>query len=210
MNEIPFEERRIIRELVELWQTHHEPRGLATHINRLPTYTAWGSGIGTSFFRQVYKDLCNDRRSSYIASSASEFERFLEAEYQQRAQKHAEPQAQAKAQAERLAQVEKEQAERLAQAQVEKEQAQARARAIFDALGKEMEKATTHAERVELGRKRDVLAPATGVFYVYESHCWKCKARISEAIHARCPDCGYYICGSCCSCLCGYTNERLW
>lgn len=192
LNEIPFEERRIIRELVEFWQTRYEPCNLATHIDRLPAYTAWGSGIGTSFFQQVYKDLCNDKRSSYIASSASEFERLLDTEYHLRSQKHAEPQAQAKAQAQ--AQAEKVQAER---------QAQARARANFDALGKEMAKTTIRAELRELGRKREDLAPHTGVFYTYDRHCWYCQVRISSFIVAQCSICRGYICNSCGSCLCG-------
>jgi len=85
-------------------------------------------------------------------------------------------------------------------------QNQRKARADFDALGEEMAKATTRAKLVELGRKRAVLAPHTGVSYNYENHCWNCTAHISSAIHAQCPDCKFYICGSCGSCLCGYSN----
>jgi hypothetical protein len=49
---------------------------------------------------------------------------------------------------------------------------QAQARADFDALGEEMAKATTREEFVELGRKREDLAPYTGICYPYENVCW--------------------------------------
>ena len=196
LDKIPFEERRVIDELVGLWQTRYEPRDLVTHIDRLSG--TWGSGIGASFFRQVYEDLRTDKRSKYAAFFASEFKRFLEAEYSQRAQTHAERQAQAQAKAN---------AERQAQAKAEeREEYERRARADFDALGKEMAKATTRAELVELGRKRADLAPHTGVSYVYTNHCWKCKEHISSAIHAQCSGCRFYICSSCDSCLCGSLN----
>jgi len=71
VDKIPFEERRIIDELIELWQTRYEPRDLVTHIDRLSG--TWGSGIGASFFRQMYGDLRTDKRSKYAAFSASEF-----------------------------------------------------------------------------------------------------------------------------------------
>ena len=77
-----------------------------------------------------------------------------------------------------------------------------RARVDFEALGKEMAKATTRTELVELGRKRADLAPHTGVSYVYENYCWNCRGRISSTIHARCPVCRFYICSSCGSCFC--------
>jgi len=151
LNEIPFEERRVIDELVKLRQTRYEPRDLLTHLDRLSG--SWGSGVCASFFRQVYEDLRTDRRSKYAAFSSLEFKRFLEVEYSQHAQRHAEHQAQAKkkaeaeqkAGAERRAK-EKAEAERQAQARVKKrEEDERRARANFDALGKEMAKATTRA-----------------------------------------------------------------
>ncbi len=84
-----------------------------------------------------------------------------------------------------------------------REENERKARADFDALGKEMVKATTRAELVELGRKRADLAAYTGVSYVYENHCWNCKKQISSAIDAQCSDCRFYICSSCGSCFCG-------
>src|SRR5207253_5994474 len=114
---------------------------------------------------------------------------LLEAEYRQvQAKAEAERQAQAKAEAEAKAK--------------EREEYKKRARANFDALGKEMANATTRAERVELGRNRAALAPYTGVSYVYENHCWNCKQPISSAINAQCLGCGFYICSSCGSCFC--------
>ena len=87
MDEIPSGEQRIIDELVEFWQTRHQPRDLVTHINRLSS--SWGSNRGVSFFRQVYEDLRTDKRSWYAVSSASEFQRFLEAEYRHPTQAYA-------------------------------------------------------------------------------------------------------------------------
>ena len=206
MDNIPYEARYIIDGLVKLCQTCFEPRDLDLFIRR--------NGIDASFFQQVYEDLHTDKRGKYTALSASEFKRFLEVEYGQQAKAHAEYRAQyldtwfnqAKAGAERRAQ-EKADAERQAQAKAkEREEYKKKARADFDALGKEMANATTRVELVELGRKRTELAPYTGVSYVYENHCWNCKAHISSAIHAQCPDCTFYICGSCGACLCGFLN----
>ena len=59
---------------------------------------------------------------------------------------------------------------------------------------------TTHAEPVELGRKRAELAPYSGSKYPYQNVCWYCHNSISSAIHARCPDCSWYICSNCGSC----------
>lgn len=185
MDEIPFEERRVIGELVEFWQTHYAPRDLVKHIDRL--FDSWGSGIGASFFQQVYEDLRTAKRSDYATFSASQFKRFLEVEYSQPAQTHAERLDRTKAK--------------------EREEHERRARADFDALGKEMAQATTRAELVTLGRKRAYLAPHTGVSYVYENHCWRCKEHISSAIHAQCPSCRFYICSSCGACLCGYVGR---
>jgi len=171
LDEIPFKERRVISELVEFWQNHYEPRRLFAHIASLSS--AMGSGVVASFFQQVRKDLRIDERNKY-AASASEFERFLEAEYRERTKAE-----------------EREESERRAKASDD-----------FNALGKEMAKATTRAELVELGRKRADLAPHTGISYVYENHCWQCKTHISSAIHAQCPNCSFYICSSCGSCFC--------
>ena len=181
MDEIPFEERRVIHALVIFWQTRNEHPDLVRSYPDLLRLIDRCS-MGTSFFWQVYHDLCSDRRSEYTASSASEFQRFLEAEYRQPTRAYADRRAQAKAE--------------------EREEYEKRARANFVALGKEMVKATTRAELIELGRKRADLAPHTGISYVYENHCWNCKTHISSAIHARCPKCKLYICGSCGSCFC--------
>jgi len=217
LDKIPFEERRVIDELVQFWQTGYEPHDLVIHIDRI--CGSWGSGIGTSFFRQVYKELRTGERSKYAAFSAIEFKQFLEAEYSQQARIYAKrlAQAQAEAEAERQAQAKAEAERRVAEAkrraEEAKRQARAReeyerkARAEFDDLGKEMAKATTRAELVELGRKRADLAPHTGASYVYENYCWNCAAHISSAIHAQCPVCEFYICGSCGSCLCGFLNH---
>lgn len=212
MDKIPFEERRVIDELAQLWQTHYEPHDLITHIDRL--YGTWGSGVGASFFRKVYEELRTDKLSNYAVFSASEFKQFLESEYSQQARAYAKEQAQAqeKAEAERRAQA-KAEAERRAQAKIEAERQalaeakerqenERRARAEFEALGKEMERATNRAELVELGRKRTDLARHTNISYVYQAPCWNCGTHISSAIHAQCPVCLYYICGSCSRCFC--------
>lgn len=173
MNKIPFEERHVIDELVEFWQTRCEPRDLLTHI--AGTLTS-GGGEVTWFFAQVRQDLCSDKRSKYAACSASEFKQFLEDEYRRLDPANTQRQAQ--------------------------EERQKRARASFDALGKEMAKTATRAELVELGRKRANLAPHTGFSYAYINHCWNCKKPISSDINAQCPNCRFYICSSCDSCFC--------
>ena len=131
-----------------------------------------GGGRDTMFFAQMRQDLLTDKRSKYATFSASDFKQFLEDEYH-----------------------------RLNKGE-EREEHEKRAKADFDALGKEMANAATRAERVELGRKRAALAPYTGVSYVYENHCWNCKKQISSAINAQCSGCGFYICSSCGSCFC--------
>jgi hypothetical protein len=193
LDKIPLEEQRVIDGLVGLWQTHYEPRNLITHLDRLSG--SWGSGIGASFFRQVYEDLRTNKRGKYTASSASEFKRFLEAEYRQLAKPHTERQAQAIAEY-------REWYERRAKAH---EEYVRMARAEFDALGKQMAKATSRAELIELGRKRADLALHTCDSYDYENVCWCCGGRISSGIHAQCKFCKYFICGSCGSCLCNRT-----
>jgi hypothetical protein len=188
LDKIPFEEQRVIDELVGLWQTRYEPRDLLAHIR-----VTWKPGAGrvTWFFAQVRQDLLNDKHSNYDASSISQFKHFLETEYRRLDQLNTVRQAQAKTDAEAQAKAK------------EQEEHERRAKADFDALGKEMAKATTRAELVELGRKREDLAPHTGDSYVYENHCYNCKRHISSAIHARCSVCGWYICSSCDSCGCG-------
>jgi hypothetical protein len=172
LDKIPFEEQRVIDELVKLWQTHSVPRDLAMHIDKLPS--TWGRHIVRNFFRQVYEDLRTDKRSSYAAFSASvsiirdgrpmktdkrsnyaafsasEFKRLLETEYSQWVQIHAEPQAWAKADAE--------------------------------------------------AKEREDLAPHIGIRHPYENVCWRCDSPISSTIHVRCKVCGWYICRKCGSC----------
>jgi len=199
---IPLEEQRVVDELVVFWQTRYESRDLVTHLDRLSG--SWGSGIGASFFQKVYEDLRINERGKYTASSASEFKRFLEAEYNQQAKVYAEHQAQAQ---------EKADAERQFQAQAkakEREEFKRRARADFDALGKKMAKATTRAELVELGRERTKLALYAGFSYVYTNHCWNCHSVISSEINARCPDCKFFICSSCASCFCNKTDNSIY
>jgi hypothetical protein len=215
MQQPPNEEQLVIDELVGFWQTSSEPRDLTAHIRG-----TWKPGCAsvTSFFAKVRDDLRTDKHSEYAASSAFEFRQFLEAEYRRLYQPYAERQAeaQAKAEAERQAQMKaaaerqaqwkaaaERQAEAQAKAEAEREENERRARAVFDAIGKEMAKATTRAELVELGRKRAYLAPYIGIPYPYgdyENHCWNCERRVSSAIQARCPVCRWYICSSCDSC----------
>jgi hypothetical protein len=120
----------------------------------------------------------NEKTAFYATFSASTFKQFLQDEYH------------------RLDQIHKEKVE------AESEENKKRARTLFDALGEEMGRAATREELIELGRKRADLAPLTGTHYNYQSHCWNCKKPISSAIHAKCPNCKYYICGSCRSCFC--------
>ncbi len=84
LDDIPFEERRVIDELVEFWQTGYEPCDLATHIDKLSG--VWGSGTGSDFIRQVHKNLRTGKRRY---ASASEYKQFLEAVYSRQAQKEA-------------------------------------------------------------------------------------------------------------------------
>jgi hypothetical protein len=95
LDNIPFEDRRVIDKLVEFWHTHNEPGDLAMHIARLSG--ARESGIGYSFFKQVYADLRTGRHSKYVAFSVSEFKRLLEVEYSRLAKRHADLLAGAKA-----------------------------------------------------------------------------------------------------------------
>lgn len=189
LDNIPLEEQRVIDELVKLWNTHCEPRDLAMHIDKLPS--TWGRHIVRNFFRQVYEDLRTNKRSNYTAFSVSEFKRLLETEYSQRAPL-GERQVWAKADAEAQAKAK------------EREEYVRKARADFDALGEEMTKTTDRKELIEIVRKREDLAPYIGIRHPYENVCWKCHRRISSTIHARCKDCGWYICSSCASCGCGY------
>lgn len=190
LDNIPFEEQRVIDELVEFWQNHYAPRDLITHLDRLSG--SWGSGIGASFFQKVYEDLRNNQRSKYYASSVFKFKQLLEAEYRQLVNPNAERQAQEMV----------EERERYQRRALAHEEYVRKAKADFDALGKKMAKATSRAELVELGRKRHDLAQHTGDSYDYENVCWCCHGRISSGIHAQCKVCKFYICGSCGSCLC--------
>jgi hypothetical protein len=179
MDKIPFEERRVIHALIVFWQCTR-----FSHLNQVrPSPRILGlidrCSIGIDFFRQVYSDLCSDKRIKFVGFSESEFKQFLETEYNQ---PFIEQQVQAIAE--------------------EREVQERRARADFVALGEEMVKATTRTERVELGRKRANLVPYTRIRHNYESHCWNCKMPISSSIHAQCPDCTYYICSNCDACFC--------
>jgi hypothetical protein len=160
-----------------------------------------------SFFRLRYEELRKD--SKHAAFSGSEFKQLLEAEYRQalaneEAERQAQTLAKARAEAERQAQTlakARAEAERQVLAKAEEREAserwvrelygrKARARADFDALGKEMAQATNRVEPVELGRKRAK----------YENVCWYCLDSISSTIQTRCSVCGWYICSNCGSC----------
>lgn len=178
MDDIPFEEQRVIDELVELWRTGCEPRALLSHIR-----STWKPGEGkvTWFFAQVYQDLLAGKPSKYLAFSASEFKQCLEDEYRRLAQASTSHQAQVKAE--------------------EHEEYEKRARANFDVLSKKMVNTTNRLERIGSERKRIALTPYNG--FSYENHCWKCKEHISSDTNAKCLSCERYICISCGSCLCG-------
>ena len=184
LDNIPFEVQRIIDELVKLLQTHSEPSDLAMHVDTLPS--TGGRHIVRNFFRQVYKDLRTDELSSYASFSASEFKILLETEYSQWVQGHPEHQAWAKEDTQAKAK--------------ERDEYARKVRAEFDALGKQIAKATTRAELVKLGRRREDLAPYIGIKHPYESHCWNCPSRISSTIHVRCKVCRWFICYRCGSC----------
>ena len=208
LDNIPFEVQRIIDELVKLLQTHSEPSDLAMHVDTLPS--TGGRHIVRNFFRQVYKDLrtdelnsyasfsnslsiirdgrpmTTDKRSNYASFSASEFKILLETEYSQWVQGHPEHQAWAKEDTQAKAK--------------ERDEYARKVRAEFDALGKQIAKATTRAELVKLGRRREDLAPYIGIKHPYESHCWNCPSRISSTIHVRCKVCRWFICYRCGSC----------
>lgn len=186
MDRIPSDVQQVIDELVKFQHTRREPNMLAKHLNWLPQ---GGNGVGAKFFREIY-DILRTDADQLKHYSESEFKQNLKEEYHQLAE------AERQAEAERRAWW-REEFERLTK---EKDDHKKKARAEFDALGKEMAKATTHAKLVELGRKRVKLAPYTGFSYVYENHCWQCHTHISSKIHARCPECRWYICSSCSSC----------
>lgn len=82
----------------------------------------------------------------------------------------------------------------------------------FEALGKRMQVANSRAELVQLSRRRAKVAHFTGREFVYHTRCWKCNARISHDIHARCRTCHRYICGSehCGACECTWQDEHPW
>jgi hypothetical protein len=78
LDKIPFETRRVIEDLTELWQTRNEPHDILTH---LTDACDSGSIKVYLFFKKVYEDLRTDKRSKYIVLSASDFKQFLETEY---------------------------------------------------------------------------------------------------------------------------------
>ncbi len=211
MDNIPFEDQLVIDELVEFWRTHNEPPDLFDHAR---STLRQGCNSLTFFFLTVRSDLRTDKRNQYTASSALEFRQFLEVEcrrlYQPCAERQkAEAQGKEKEREERKRRFHDRfnEAWKAMGKEKEREERKRRAREDFDALEIVMAKATTRAELVELGRKRAELVPYTGSKYVYENVCWCCHSRISSAIHARCPDCRWYICSSCGSCSrdCGWT-----
>ncbi len=212
LDKFPFEYDRVIDELVEFWQTHKEPSDLTAHIR---STLKQGCTSLTSFFAKVRDDLRTDKHSKYTASSAFEFRHILETEFLQlyrpyaerQAKEEAERQEQAKAaEVKRLAKI-KEEIERQAQIRAgierqakNKAENERRVRADFDALGELMEKTIDRKELIELGRKRQDLAPYVGIKHPYENVCWKCRSRISSTIHIKCKVCGWYICNGCGSC----------
>src|SRR6266487_4764077 len=135
LDKLPFEEQRVIHALVVFWKCTR-----FSHLNQVRPSPRileliYKCSIGIDFFRQVYHDLCSDRRIKYVGFSETEFKQFLEIEYNQPFVEH---QAQARAN-------------------------QEQARADFDALGEEMAKTTDRKERFELGLRREVLAPFTNL-----------------------------------------------
>ena len=261
MDKVPFEEQRVIDELVEFWQTRYEPCDLVTHIDGVSG--TWGGVIDTKFFRQVYEDLCADKHS-YVVSSASEFKQLLEDKYH-RAQKKDKAsffkqrfedlrkhsnyvaysplelkqlveaeyrQARAKAEAERQAQA-KAKAER--QAKEAERQAKEKAEDEHHAKARTKKREEYERKRANLGLFGDPQVPLQLSLFAegppselvcldndscvsfdfplkdaepgplaphYTNHCWNCKKSISAYIDTRCPNCGYYTCGSCGSCFC--------
>jgi len=182
LDKIPLNELRVINALVVYWRLCRKSSPDLVRPSSILLELIDRCSMGISFFRQVYHDLCSGSRSKYADLSESEFKLFLVAEYLQPVQIFVEYQAQTTLE--------------------ERKEYERRARADFDALGKEMAEAATRAELVELGRRRADLAPHTGVSYVYENHCWNCKKQISSAIDAQCSVCRFYICSSCGSCFC--------
>lgn len=87
MDNIPSLDQCVIDELVELWHTGQLPPDLAAHITKM--FGAWGASQGAKFLWQVYKDLKVGERTKYTASSPSEFQRFLAAEYRRSSQTYA-------------------------------------------------------------------------------------------------------------------------
>lgn len=176
-DDISYEYRKIIDDLVEFQRTRCEPRYLAIRIEKL--FSPQGYKVGAIFFRKLLGEL---HTSKYEAHSESVFRKGIEKRFNQLLQQHF-----------------KQRAENLLQAQEE-------ARKRFGILGKEMAQATAREKRVEIARERAILAPSTGDYFPYENHCWHCPSDISSAIHARCPNCRWYICGSCGSCKSGCSH----
>lgn len=200
MTQISHEIGIVIFELVEFWHTHREPPNLAMHIDKLPSI--WGQHRVRNFFQQTYRDLYTNRHITncghkYADFSIYTFRNFLETEYYQYAQTYDEQQGQIRMEIELQAKTKAH------------EEYQKQARKEFEDLGEQMMKATTHAERVELTKKRVALAPRTGLPFRdnYETHCWYCKEQISSMINAQCPECTYYIC-ACGACLCHYNKSN--
>lgn len=173
--------------------------------------------VPASFFRKRHEELMRGKNSIYAALSGSGRKKFIEIEYhleKERAEAERQEKIRADIELSRKAK-EKRQAAKEAERQAQ-EKAEAGHRAWwatenerrkriiseFESLRIQIPKATTREELVELSKKLSKLAPQTGVSYKYTSHCWNCKEHISSAIHAQCPGCKYYICGSCGACFC--------
>ena len=41
----------------------------------------------------------------------------------------------------------------------------------------------------------------------YQSHCWSCQSHISSEDLPHCAKCGWFMCGSCSACGCGYAKR---
>ena len=90
MNKIPFEEQRVIDELVDFWQTRKEPSDITTHIND----TKHSTGYNTySFFKSLYDDLQHGKRKVFTRMSPSEVKISLENKCRQYIRKEQESKA---------------------------------------------------------------------------------------------------------------------
>ena len=82
LGEIPFEEQRVIDELVEFWQNRSQPPDLAAHIYNLSG--VWGNDRGADFIRSVYVNV-RTGKNRYKYAFAFEFKQFLVSVYYKQA-----------------------------------------------------------------------------------------------------------------------------